>query len=311
MRILGNTNIDFLKWRWHALALSAAVIIAGLVTVATQGIQLGIDFSGGTAIVVQFPQAVGVGEVRDAIASVPGDKIVQRFGQADDNEILIRMPDVAGEGQALDSAGNAVLAALEQNLGPHEVLSNDIVGPVIGADLQRKGIYATLTALAGILLYVGFRFRFTFAVGAIIAVFHDILVTLSFLTWFGHELSLNVIAAILTITGYSVNDTIVVFDRVRENQRLLRREPLRDVINRSVNQTLSRTIITSGTTFLAVASLFVLGGEVLRGFSFTMMVGVITGTYSTVFIASAIAIMLSRPQPGTSQAQARARRARA
>jgi len=311
MRILGNTNIDFLKWRWHALALSAAVIIAGLVTVTTQGIQLGIDFSGGTAIVVQFPEAVGVGEVRDAIASVPGDKVVQRFGQADDNEILIRLPDVAGEGQALDSAGNAVLAALEQNLGPHEVLSNDIVGPVIGADLQRKGIYATLTALAGILLYVGFRFRFTFAVGAIIAVFHDILITLSFLTWFGHELSLNVIAAILTITGYSVNDTIVVFDRVRENQRLLRREPLRDVINRSVNQTLSRTIITSGTTFLAVASLFVLGGEVLRGFSFTMMVGVITGTYSTVFIASAIAIMLSRPQPGTSQAQARARRARA
>jgi preprotein translocase subunit SecF len=313
MRILGNTNIDFLKWRWHALALSGAVIIAGLATVTTQGIQLGIDFSGGTAIVVQFPQVVGVGEVRDAIGSVPGDKVVQRFGQADDNEILIRLPDVAGEGQALDSAGNAVLAALEQNLGPHEVLSNDIVGPVIGADLQRKGIYATLTALAGILLYVGFRFRFTFAVGAIIAVFHDILVTLSFLTWFGHELSLNIIAAILTITGYSVNDTIVVFDRVRENQRLLRREPLRDVINRSVNQTLSRTIITSGTTFLAVASLFVLGGEVLRGFSFTMMVGVITGTYSTVFIASAIAIMLSRPQPGMAQAQAKAkaRRARA
>jgi preprotein translocase subunit SecF len=311
MRILGHTNIDFLKWRWHALALSAAVIAAGLVTVTTQGIPLGIDFSGGTAIVVQFPQAVGVGEVRDAIASVPGDKIVQRFGQADDNEILIRLPDVAGEGQALDSAGNAVLAALEENLGPHDVLSNDIVGPVIGADLQRKGIYATLTALAGILLYVGFRFRFTFAVGGIIAVFHDILVTLSFLTWFGHELSLNVIAAILTITGYSVNDTIVVFDRVRENQRLLRREPLHDVINRSVNQTLSRTIITSGTTFLAVASLFVLGGEVLRGFSFTMMVGVITGTYSTVFIASAIAIMLSRPHPGTSQAQAKARRARA
>ena len=228
--------------------------------------------------------------------------------------MLVRLPlgSETVEG-SIDSSADAVLAALRANIGEIDVLSNDIVGPVIGEDLTRKGIWATLFALGGILVYIGVRFRFTFAIGAIVAVFHDILVTLAFLAWFDYELSLNVIAAILTIAGYSVNDTIVIFDRVRENQRMVRREPLRDVVNRSVNQTLSRTIITAGTTFLAVVSLYALGGEVLRGFAFTMMVGLLTGTYSTVFIASAIAIMLNRPSAGqvAAQAQAKARRARA
>src|SRR6185295_443671 len=165
----------------------------------------------------------------------------------------------------------------------------DLVGPVVGSDLRTKGIYATLFALAGILAYVAFRFRFTFALGAIVATFHDILITLVFLSWFGYDLSLNVIAALLTITGYSVNDTIVVFDRVRENQRLMRREPLDQIVNKSVNQTLGRTIITSGATFLAVLALYLFGGEVLRGFAFTMLVGIVTGTYSTVFVAASIA----------------------
>ena len=155
-------------------------------------------------------------------------------------------------------------------------------------------------------MYVGFRFRFTFAVGAIVAAFHDILITVVFLTWFGYDLSLNVIAGLLTITGYSVNDTIVVFDRVRENQRQMRREPLDQLVNKSVNQTLGRTIITSGVTFLAVFSLYVFGGEVLRGFAFTMLVGVVTGTYSTVFIAAAIAIILSRRPEAATQSQTRA-----
>ena len=168
--------------------------------------------------------------------------------------------------------------------------------------------------LAGILVYVGFRFRFTFAVGAIVAAFHDILITLVMLTWFGYDLTLNIIAGILTITGYSVNDTIVVFDRVRENQRQMRREPLDVIVNRSVNQTLGRTVITSGVTFLAVFALYVFGGEVLRGFAFTMLVGVVTGTYSTVFIAAAIAIILSRRAPSqavpaTAPARAAKRRA--
>ncbi len=314
MRILSNTNIDFLKFRWPALALSLVVIGAGVGTMATRGIPLGIDFSGGTAIVVKFNEPVAEDAVRQALGAVPGDKVVQQYGQPEDYEVLIRLPIVETSDENLDQGAESVLAALRANLPQLDVMSNDIVGPVIGEDLKQKGIWATIFALGGILVYVGVRFRFTFAVGAIVAVFHDILVTLAFLTWFDYELSLNVIAGILTITGYSVNDTIVVFDRVRENQRAARREPLRNVVNASVNQTLSRTIITSGTTFLAVISLFVLGGEVLRGFAFTMIVGIITGTYSTVFIASAVAIMLNRPpQQGSAatQAQARARRARA
>jgi preprotein translocase subunit SecF len=314
MRILSDTNIDFLKWRWHALLLSGVVLAAGLATMGTRGIPLGIDFSGGTAIVVKFQQPTSEDTVRQALPAGYGNAVVQRYGPDDAHEVLIRLP-LPGDGQTgeIDQAAVDVLAALQANIGTIDVLSSDFVGPVIGEDLTRKGIWATLFALGGILVYIGIRFRFTFALGAIVAVFHDILVTLACLTWFNFELSLNVIAAILTIAGYSVNDTIVVFDRVRENQRLQRRVPLRDIVNRSVNQTLSRTIITSGTTLLAVGSLFVLGGEVLRSFAFTMIVGILTGTYSTVFIASAVAITLNRPPRGqvATQAQAKARRARA
>src|SRR6516164_8013799 len=183
---------------------------------------------------------------------------------------MIRLPMLPGqEAGNLDAGVTAVINALKAaNVGDFDPtpVSKDLVGPVVGQDLTTKGIYATLFALGGILLYVAFRFRFTFAVGAIVATFHDILITLVFLSWFHYELSLNIIAAILTITGYSVNDTIVVFDRVRENQKLSRREPLDQVVNRSVNQTLGRTIITSGCTLLAVGALYIFGGEVLRGF---------------------------------------------
>ena len=165
---------------------------------------------------------------------------------------------------------------------------------MIGAQLQRKGLLATLFSILGITTYIAFRFRFSFAAGAIVATFHDILVTLAFLAFFGYDLSLNVVAALLTITGYSVNDTIVIFDRVRENFRSMRRDSLEHIVNTSVNQTLGRTIITAGSTLLAVLALYVFGGEVLKGFAFTMIVGIISGTYSTVFIAAAIAIILSR-----------------
>jgi preprotein translocase subunit SecF len=187
-----------------------------------------------------------------------------------------------------------VEAALQKaGLPKFTIVNRELVSAIIGRDLQLRGIYATLASLAAITIYIGFRFRFSFAVGAIAATLHDVLVTLAFLVFFKYELSLNVVAAILTITGYSVNDTIVIFDRVRENLRSRRREPLDKIVNESVNQTLSRTIITAGTTFLAVLSIFLFGGEALRGFSFTMLVGIVSGTYSTIFIASAIAIILS------------------
>jgi preprotein translocase subunit SecF len=311
MNIFNNPNLNFLKWRWHALALSVLVIGAGLVTIISRGgLPLGVDFSGGTVLLLKFEKPVSIGAVRDALPFA-GDAVVQTSGAAGSNEIMVRLPIMQGaeEGTNLEKQALQVEAALRAaNLGNFTIPSKDIVGPVIGQDLKQKGIWATISSLGGILLYIWFRFRLTFAVGAIVATLHDVLVTIVFLTWFGYDISLNVVAALLTITGYSVNDTIVIFDRVRENQRLSKRESLEDVVNRSVNQTLSRTIITAGTTFLAVIALFLFGGEVLRGLSFTLLVGILTGTYSTVFIASAIAIILS-PKKVEAPAAARAKRA--
>jgi preprotein translocase subunit SecF len=316
MQIVSSTNYNFLRWRWHALALSAVVIVAGLATVLRTGLPLGIDFSGGTAIVLKFEKPVSEQAILDALGDVGGEKVVQRYGEPADNERLIRLPELVTEqGASLEQGARGVVERLKSaNLGNFEVRSTEIVGPVIGRDLQRKGILATLASIVGITAYIAVRFRFSFAVGAIVATLHDILVTLAFLKFFGYELSLNIVAALLTITGYSVNDTIVIFDRVRENLRSMRRDALEQVINVSVNQTLGRTIITAGTTFLTVLSLYLFGGEVLEGFAFTMLVGIASGTYSTVFIASAIAIILSQrgtaKHPQTQASQVAAERPR-
>ena len=319
MQIFKAPTFNFLRWRWHAFALSAIIILAGIGTmIAGDGLPLGIDFSGGTIVVLRFDEAVTEEAIRDVIDTVPGEKVVQQYGDADARELLIRLPQVEREeGASLEEGAKAVVGAIEQaDFGAFELLSQEIVGPVIGRDLQRKGIYAFLSAMAGILVYIGLRFRFSFAVGAIIAVAHDILVTVSFLLFFGYELSLNVVAAILTITGYSVNDTIVIFDRVRENLRLMRRDSFDQVVNISINHTLGRTVITSGTTSMTVLALFLFGGEVLRGFAFTMLVGIIAGTYSTIFVAAMIAIFLDQrrtlrrvqPAPARIAAAARSKR---
>ncbi|HEX6164679.1 MAG TPA: protein translocase subunit SecF [Vicinamibacterales bacterium] len=298
MALFQNANYNFIKWRWHALALSAVIIIAGLAYGFSRGVPLGIDFSGGTIMVVKFEQPVSDDQVRNAIASVTAENVIQTYGDPADNQKVIRIPQlIQEEGASLDQNARAVMDALTgANLGKIEVISQDLVGPVVGADLQRKGLMATLLSIIGITIYIGLRFQFAFAIGAIAATLHDILITLAFLFFFGYELSLNVVAALLTITGYSVNDTIVIFDRVRENRRTKRRENLEKVVNDSVNQTLSRTVITAGTTFLSVLALFLFGGEVLEGFAFTMLVGIISGTYSTIFIASSIAIILANRQ---------------
>lgn len=300
MDILSKANYDFIRWRWHAIGLSLAIILAGVGMAVTKGLPLGIDFSGGTIVILKFEQPIAEDQVRSALrASMPGEHVVQTYGDPAAREIMVRVPEVLGtdQGLGLEQNAKAVVAAVTNaNLGKFEVISQELVGAVIGKDLQLKGIYATLASIVGITIYIGFRFRFAFAIGAIAATLHDVLVTLAFLSFFNYDLSLNVVAALLTITGYSVNDTIVIFDRVRENLRTKRRDSLDVVVNRSVNQTLSRTIITAGTTFLAVLSLFLFGGEVLRGFAFTMLVGIVSGTYSTIFIAAAIAILLSSGQ---------------
>jgi preprotein translocase subunit SecF len=299
MALFQNANYDFIKWRWHAIALSAVIIIAGF-AYASRGVPLGIDFSGGTMMVVQFEQPVTDDQVRNAmVASIPGEQIIQTYGDASANQKQIRLPmtGASEEAVSLEAGARAVVEALQKaNLGKFEVINQELVGPVIGADLQRKGLYATLASIVGITLYIALRFRPAFAIGAIAATLHDILVTLAFLFFAGYDLSLNVVAALLTITGYSVNDTIVIFDRVRENLRTRRRDSLQAVVNQSVNQTLSRTVITAGTTFLTVLSLYLFGGEVLEAFAFTMLVGIVSGTYSTVFIAASIAILVAGRQ---------------
>jgi preprotein translocase subunit SecF len=203
------------------------------------------------------------------------------------------VPDVGQEaGADLSKTADAVEAALKQaQLGTFQVVGREIVGPIVGQQLTRQGTLATVLALAGILLYVAFRFQFSFAVGAVVATVHDLLVTFAFLAFFRYDLSLNVIAALLTITGYSVNDTIVIFDRVRENMRGMRRDNIEHIVNVAVNQTLGRTVLTAGTTLVSVLALYFFGGEVLHGFAFTMLVGVVVGTYSSVFIAAAIVII--------------------
>jgi preprotein translocase subunit SecF len=308
MRIFENTNYNFIRWRWHALALSLIVIGAGVVTIISRGgLPLGVDFTGGTVVILEFTTPVQADQIRQALGPLGADAVVQHTGPADQNAFMIRLPlGPGGESADLGATTSRVEQAMTAaGLGyKTPPLGRDVVGPVVGGDLKHKATLATVFALAGILVYLGFRFRFSFAAGAIAATLHDIAVTLVMLTWFHYDISLNVIAAILTIAGYSVNDTIVIFDRVRENQRNNRRESLTSVVNTSVNQTLGRTIITAGTTFLAVLALFLFGGEVLEGFAFTMLVGIITGTYSTVFIASAIAIVLS-PKPSAAGQTAR------
>jgi preprotein translocase subunit SecF len=232
---------------------------------------------------------------------------------------MIRVSDVGAEtGGELSRTAEAVIATIQEaNVGQFTPIGTEIVGPIVGDQLKRQGALATVLALAGILAYIAMRFQFSFAVGAVVATIHDLLVTMTFLALFEYDLTLNVIAGILTITGYSVNDTIVVFDRVRENMRAMRRDKLDHIVNVAVNQTLARTIITAGTTLLSVTALFLFGGEVLKGFAFTMIVGIISGTYSTVFIAAAIAILWQgkRPVKGQTVAAAapteRKRRARA
>jgi preprotein translocase subunit SecF len=292
MQIFKDTNYNFLRWRWYALGLSWAVVLAGLAVVMTKGIPLGVEFAGGTVVITQFEQPVSIDQVRGAMQKAfPNvETSVQEYGTPGEHKIMVRVPLVGSESDgSLSRSREQITGALKQaGLGNFSIAGTEIVGPIVGEELTRKGILATVLSMVAILLYIGLRFQISFGVGAIVATVHDLLVTMAFLAFFQYDLTLNVIAAILTITGYSTNDTIVIFDRVRENARSMRRDGLNEIINRSINQTLGRTIITAGTALMSAVALFLFGGEVLRGFAFTMVVGIITGTYSTIFIAAAI-----------------------
>jgi preprotein translocase subunit SecF len=284
--ILKNPNFDFLGKARYFVAGSLLLILAGVAAMTRPGgIQFGVEFSGGTQVIAKFQKTPEVDRIRTAIP----DAVIQNYDAASKNQVLIRL---AGAGEKIDEAAPAVLRALSEKYADNPVVesSAEVVGPVVGAELRRKAIQLTVLGLIFQLVYIAIRFKgAVWGAAATIAVFHDVLVTLGFLTFFKFEITLNVIAALLTLVGYSVNDTIVIFDRARENLRHKRKDSLRKIINDSVNQTLSRTLISNGTTFLAVLGLM-WGGEVLRGFAFTMAVGILVGTYSTIYIASPFVI---------------------
>jgi preprotein translocase subunit SecF len=287
MEIIRNPNFDFVGRAKYFVALSVVVIVAGLAWMATGHLRYGVEFSGGTQLIVNFQNPPDVDKVRDAVTKVSPGAVIQTYGQAKDNKVLVRISQEAPEAD-LDAPARAVRQGLADSYGQNPILesSSEIVGPIVGAELRQKAILLTVLGLLFQLVYIAWRFRGgVWGAGATIAALHDVLFCLSFLAFFRFEITLNVIAALLTLVGYSVNDTIVIFDRARENMLHRRKEPMAKLLNDSLNQTLTRTIISNGTTFLAVLGLFLFGGEVLRGFGFTLVVGILVGTYSTLFIA--------------------------
>lgn len=292
-----NSHYDFVSKNRLAVILSLVIILAGLLSLAIKGgPALGVDFAGGTLIEVRFAAPTQAGEIREALGTLPlGAFTVQQFGD-DPNDFLIRVQQTA---EAQEELSASLTQALEARYGAGEldIRRTEMVGPQVGHELMEKGFLALLYAMAGTLVYIGWRFEFRYAVAAIVALIHDVLVTLGFFSLFGKEIDLTIIAAFLTIIGYSLNDTIVIFDRLRENLGRHPKEGFAQTLNRSINETMSRTILTSGTTLLVVVALFAFGGPVIHNFAFALLVGIIAGTYSTIFVAGALVLAWERRWP--------------
>jgi preprotein translocase subunit SecF len=325
VELFHGVNVDWLGKKWYFLAFSMIFSVAGIISMGIHWahpvngmhspVPLGIDFRGGTELRVQFKnQAPNIDKIRAAVIAegIP-DSSITTFGDASNNEVLISLPEQTNEA-GLDVGRQKIEQALN---GPYAgqfiIRDEQVVGPTVGHQLERQAGLATLYSMAGMLVYLWFRFQLIYGVAAVVACFHDTLITIGAFALTGQEISLTVIAAILTLVGYSMNDTIVVFDRIRENLRISRREPLAVLVNRSINQTLSRTVLTSGLTFLTVLSLYVFGGAVLRGFSFALVVGILIGTYSSIAIAAPmlVAWQQSRADKGKAVSLPAAKRSRA
>jgi len=282
-------NVDFVNRKRIAIVCSLVVAFIGIGSLVIKGGPLyGIDFAGGTLVQVKFDKAPDVSEIRSALGEKGlGSSVIQSLGE---DKVAIRLKS---EEEQADTISDDVFAILAQRFGQDKVSLElvEMVGPQVGADMRRKGILSILYAMVGILIYVTFRFQLRFALGALAALVHDITITVGIFSLLDKEFTLPVIAALLTIIGYSLNDTIVVYDRIRENIRRSPKEKLAVVVNNSINQTLSRTILTSGTTLIVVACLFLLGGEVIHDFSFALIVGVVVGTYSSIYIASPVLLL--------------------
>jgi preprotein translocase subunit SecF len=284
-------KIPFTRYRKTAIIVSTIVNLAVLILLFTRGPNLGVDFAGGTMVHLKFQQNVTIPEVRQAFEQMDlGGSVIQDFGQPGANEYLVRLDKTSVEIGAL---GEQIKKVLSEQFGAEqfEVRRIESVGPKIGQDLRQRGALSVIVATIMMGLYIWFRFELRFGVGAVIALAHDVLVAVGALLLANYEFDLTIIAALLTIVGFSVNDTVVICDRIRENMRKIKRETLEGIINISINETLSRTILTTGTTLLVLVALFILGGAVIRPFAFTLLVGFISGVYSTIFIASPVILM--------------------
>ena len=293
-----SVRIDWLGKRLMFFGISGVLLSTGLISILMKGsLRYGVDFQGGTIVYVRFHQQPPIDQIRELLeeGGAPGSQIQELRGALGDGyDVLIQLEQMQADETDLGQGRVIVTEALSSIFeGQFEILNSETVGPKVGADLRRQAVLATLYALGGILLYIAFRFEWVYGTAAVFAVFHDALVTLGFFALFDREINLTVIAALLALVGYSVNDTIVVFDRVRENLKSRRRQSLEVTLNESINQTLSRTFITSGLTFLSVLALFVLGGEVINHFAFTLVVGTVVGTYSSVAIAAPTVLIVT------------------
>jgi preprotein translocase SecF subunit len=299
-----NTSIPFVAYRKAAFAFSLMIVLASIALVFTKGLNFGIDFKGGTMIEIETPEAADISAIRTQLNGLGlGDVQVQTFGAP--NDVLIRIQSQGGE----PGSDQQVVELVKQELGESvQYRRVEVVGPKVSGELVNSGVTAVVLAVALMLVYVWFRFEWQFSIGAVLALVHDVITTIGIFSLLQIEFSLPIIAAILTIVGYSMNDTVVVYDRVRENLRKYKRMDLGELIDKAINETLTRTTMTALTTLLALFALYIFGGEVIRGFTFAMIWGVIIGTYSSIFVAAPVLLILgvkrdwsetaSSPEPG-------------
>ncbi len=301
IELFKQPSYDWMGKAKYFYALSGFLLLAGWISIFSKGgLYYGIDFKGGTNVDVSFAQPPNIDQLRKALSTQGlGNSEIQSISDVggSSHEVLIFVGQNGATEEAEDTSKAEVIKALNAiypSPNAFTIRGGEIVGAKVGAELRRQAVWVTLYALGGMLLYIAFRFEWVFGAAAVLAVFHDVLITLGFFSLLHFEISLTVIAALLTLVGYSMNDTIVIFDRIRENTRLLRKEPFADIVNKSINQTLSRTILTSGLTFLTVLVLFLMGGQVLRAFSFALVVGIVVGTYSSFGIAAPLVVWWHR-----------------
>ena len=291
MKIFKTTpQWDFLGKKKIALIISSVLLLTSIVGWTVKGLTYGIDFDGGTLIQIQFAEEPDLAIIRELFQKEFTTSIsITTFGEVTDNEVIVSLSEESVRNQ-YDKLGDMVHAVLSKSFSDFKIRRVETVGPKVGDELKTKALQSTFYVLVGILIYIGFRFKVRYGIAAVVALFHDVLIALGVFVFLEKEFTLTIVAAVLTIIGYSLNDTIVVFDRIRENVARFPKRPLEEVVNLSVNESLSRTILTSVTTFLVVLALFVLGGDIIHDFSFAMLIGLVVGTYSSVFVASPVVL---------------------